>query len=111
MAKVLQDSNTIKSCPVCNRSGHTTNGNGVLILRQINATEAIYVCNNTECFYPVGEEVAIIKRTVPELLYGGDREGANGGETMPAPADLEGGSGTVQSVDLNPEGNSHQGEP
>lgn len=73
MDKVLHDSSTIRSkpspCPVCSRSG-------TLILRQINATEAMYVCDNPECFYPVGEEITIIKRAIPELMCDLERASA-----------------------------------
>ena len=56
-------------CPVCSRSdiGASANG-GTLILRQINATEAIYVCDNPECVYPVGEEITVVRSLVPELM-------------------------------------------
>lgn len=67
MAKVVQDSSTTgsKPCPVCIRSGHPTS---TLILRQVNATEAIYVCDHPECCYPVGEEMMAVRRIVPELV-------------------------------------------
>ncbi len=38
-----------------------------LVLRQINAEEAVYVCENPDCTYPVGYEVDFIKRPVPGL--------------------------------------------
>ena len=62
MATVHQRNNATenKVCPVSNCCSS-------LILKQINADEAVYVCSNPECFYPVGEEVEIVSRKVPEL--------------------------------------------
>jgi hypothetical protein len=90
MAKVLQDSSTVgssKACPVCNGSGHTTAG--TLSLRQINATEAIYVCNNPECFYPVGGEVITVKRDVPELMSGQEQAKVMGSGDGPSTVNSE----------------------
>ncbi len=58
-----------KFCPLCSVPG-SSQGSSPLSLRQINANEAIYVCNNQECLYPVGEAVEIIQNKVPELLDG-----------------------------------------
>lgn len=55
------------ACPLCSSTGHA-DPSCTLTLKQVNATEAIYVCNNSECTYPVGEEVIIVKRTISELL-------------------------------------------
>lgn len=71
-------------CPVCGGSG-----NGILILRQINATEALYVCNNPECFYPVGDEVTIIKRAIPELMSDLERVSAMGACSEPSSVDFD----------------------
>ena len=53
-------------CPVCStgKSGPSS----TLILRQINATEAIYVCSNPNCVYPVGQEVVTVERTLREMM-------------------------------------------
>ena len=53
-----------KWCPICSKSG---NGHGNLVLRQINAEEAVFVCENPDCCYPVGFEVNFIKRPVAAL--------------------------------------------
>ena len=56
-------------CPVCG-VGEAKSCNSTLTLRQINFSEAIYVCSNEECCYPVGEEVEplIVKRDISQLL-------------------------------------------
>ena len=56
-------------CPVCG-VGAAKSCNSTLTLRQINFSEAIYVCSNEECYYPVGEEVEplIVKRDISQLL-------------------------------------------
>ena len=56
-------------CPVCG-VGPAKSCNSTLTLRQINFSEAIYVCSNEECCYPVGEEVEplIVKRDISQLL-------------------------------------------
>lgn len=51
------------ACPVCSEVGRT----GALVLRQINAEEGIYVCNNSQCPYPVGISDNTIQISVPEL--------------------------------------------
>lgn len=70
--------NEADPCPLCGRpdagARGSDGGGGTLILRQINATEAIYVCDNPECTYPVGEEVAVVERPVPELLSDVERD-------------------------------------
>lgn len=74
MAIILQECNKAESkvCPLCRAGGSESNTSCSLTLRQINATEAIYVCNNPDCDYPVGEEVVVIKRVIPELLPSAD---------------------------------------
>lgn len=59
-------------CPLCG-SGPTSSGKGTLTLKQINFSEAIYVCGNEKCHYPVGEdpEPLIVKRDISELLPDG----------------------------------------
>lgn len=54
-----------KWCPVC---GGPDSGQRSLILRQINAEEAVYVCENSACCYPVGYDVKVVRRPMPELL-------------------------------------------
>lgn len=108
MAKAIQDnsgnyavvsaSGTLisKPCPVCTRSGRTTTS---LSLRQVNATEAIYVCNDPDCLYPVGEEITVITRTVPELL---PAETADLSKSVQGPVDDQGQSSSVKSgIELN----------
>jgi len=60
----------VRLCPLCgvNDEGKEVGDRGTLSLRQINSKEAIYVCNNPNCIYPVGEEVVVVERIVPELL-------------------------------------------
>lgn len=62
-----------KLCPVCGELG---SGQSSLMLRQINAEEAIYVCENPACCYPVGYDVKSVKRPIPTLL-GDKQETAN----------------------------------
>lgn len=54
-----------KWCPICNKSNV---GQRSLVLRQINMEEAVYVCENPDCCYPVGFQVDCIKRSVPTLI-------------------------------------------
>ncbi len=54
-------------CPVCSSSSSGPPSN-TLILRQINDTEAIYVCSNPDCVYPVGQEVITVERTIREMM-------------------------------------------
>ena len=84
-----------KPCPVCNRSGRTTS----LSLRQVNATEAIYVCNDPDCLYPVGEEITVITRTVPELL---PAETADLSKSVQGPV-LDNQSSVEPGIELNPQ--------
>ena len=61
-----------KCCPVCAGCGRRS-----LILRQINAEEAIYVCENPACSYPVGYDATFIRRPILALLGGlGEKQGA-----------------------------------
>lgn len=53
-------------CPVCRSNG--SEPCDTLVLRQISATEAIYVCSNPTCVYPVGHEAVFVKRTVEEMM-------------------------------------------
>ena len=62
----------MKLCPLCSTEHADTSC--TLILKQVNATEAIYVCSNSECTYPVGEEVIVVKRTIMELLSDSDSQ-------------------------------------
>ena len=75
MATAIRKSTEIddKVCPLCNANG--SEQNGILTLRQINAKEAIYVCENPNCIYPVGEEVKIIHRVL-ELSNNDMHDGA-----------------------------------
>lgn len=61
-------------CPLCCEVGRS----GTLVLRQINAEEAIYVCNNSQCPYPVGLSDQIIQNPVPELQPNADQPKENG---------------------------------
>lgn len=60
-------------CPLCIANGRFSN----LSLRQINAKEAIFVCGNSECSYPIGEEVKTVQRIIPELLNEAERKSLN----------------------------------
>ena len=51
-------------CPLCKDLGRS----GELFLRQLNTKEALYVCNNSRCPYPVGISTETISRPVRELL-------------------------------------------
>ena len=51
-------------CPLCKDLGRS----GELLLRQLNTKEALYVCNNSRCPYPVGISTETISRPVRELL-------------------------------------------
>lgn len=53
-----------ENCPVCSELGRS----GILQLRNINDSEAIYVCNNTECPFPVGLSDKIAENVIPSLL-------------------------------------------
>lgn len=59
-----------KPCPLCSvaTSSSNTTSSSILTLRQINFSEAIYVCSNPECVYPVGDELVVVKRDVSQLL-------------------------------------------
>ena len=61
-------------CPACCEVGRT----GTLVLRQINAKEAIYVCNDSLCPYPVGLSDKIVENPVPELQPDADQPEKNG---------------------------------
>ncbi len=50
-------------CPLCRGN----NRQGELRLRQINAQEAVYVCTNSHCPYPVGFNSATVHRPVREM--------------------------------------------
>lgn len=55
----------MRPCPLCQVLGRT----GVLVLRQINIDEAIYVCTDNQCFYPVAVgtiESELVKRHISE---------------------------------------------
>lgn len=59
-----------KFCPVCDGSGGM-----ILTLRQINAEEAVYVCENPACCYPVGYDAQLVRRPILALLDGaGDKK-------------------------------------
>ena len=51
------------NCPVCSEFERT----GKLILRNINAEEAIYVCSNSQCPYPIGLSDQVTTNLIPEL--------------------------------------------
>lgn len=51
-------------CPLCEELGRTSE----LFLKQINAMESLYVCNNSKCPYPVGVSTETVYRPVKELL-------------------------------------------
>ena len=61
-------------CPLCSEVGRS----GTLVLRQINAREAVYVCNNSQCPYPVGLSDQIVQNPVPELQPNADQPKENG---------------------------------
>ena len=61
-------------CPLCSEVGRS----GTLVLRQINAEEAIYVCNNGQCPYPVGLSDQLVQNPVPELQPNADQSKENG---------------------------------
>lgn len=61
-------------CPLCTEVGRS----GTLVLRQINANEAIYVCNNSQCPYPVSLSDQIVQNPVPELQPNADQPKENG---------------------------------
>jgi hypothetical protein len=48
------------------------------VLRQINAEEALYVCNNGNCPYPVGLSDQLVQNPVPELKPNADQPKENG---------------------------------
>ena len=60
---LLCKGNSDNYCPLCAGSG-----GGRLTLRQINAEEALYVCENPACYYPVGYEITLVRKQVPALL-------------------------------------------
>ena len=61
-------------CPLCSEVGRS----GTLVLRQINAEEAVYVCNNSQCPYPVGLSDQLVQNPVPELQPSADQSKENG---------------------------------
>ena len=61
-------------CPLCTEVGRS----GTLLLRQINANEAVYVCNNSQCPYPVSLSDQIVQNSVPELQPNADQPKENG---------------------------------
>ena len=61
-------------CPLCSEVGRS----GTLVLRQINAEEAVYVCNNSQCPYPVGLSDQLVQNLVPELQPNADQSKENG---------------------------------
>ena len=63
MASAEKESD-VKFCPVCSK---TNAAQWTLVLRQINEEEAVYVCENPDCCYPVGYDVEFIKRPEPVL--------------------------------------------
>lgn len=60
----MEAETSIDICPLCEELGRT----GKLSLKQINALEALYVCNNSKCPYPVGMSAETVHRPVKELL-------------------------------------------
>jgi len=60
-AKIQSD---VNFCPVCSKTSATQ---WTLVLRQINEEEAVYVCENPDCCYPVGYDIEFIKRPEPVL--------------------------------------------
>ena len=62
------------ACPVCCEVGRP----GTLVLRQINAEEAVYVCNNSQCPYPVGTSDSTVLNPVPELREDTNTHAENG---------------------------------
>ena len=70
MAKNPQEGGGYESrvCPVCSKD--SSKPCNTLILRQINDSEAIYVCSNPDCYYPVGQEVTVVERTIKEMVPG-----------------------------------------
>ena len=62
------------ACPVCCEFGRT----GTHVLRQINAEEAVYVCNHSQCPFPVGVSDQVIQNPVPELRTNSDHPRGNG---------------------------------
>ena len=62
------------ACPLCCEVGRP----GTLVLRQINAEEAVYVCNNSQCPYPVGISDSTVLNPVPELREDSSTPAENG---------------------------------
>ena len=61
-------------CPACCEVGRS----GTLTLRQINADEAVYVCENSQCPYPVGQNDLVVHNPVPELQPNAENQQENG---------------------------------
>ena len=55
-------------CPLCSKN--SSDHSSTLTLRQINDSEAIYVCSNPDCHYPVGQEVVTVERKIKEMMPG-----------------------------------------
>lgn len=72
MAKKFEEVGGCESrvCPLCSKG--RSDPVKTLTLRQINDSEAIYVCSNPDCVYPVGQEVTIIERKIKEMMPGFD---------------------------------------